>query len=173
MQSRGFSPIARLDARILVLGSLPGQMSLQRGEYYAQPQNAFWKIAGRLFDAAPELPYGERVNRLLTQRIAVWDVCASAFRPGSLDSAIQRRSIVTNDFADFFARHPEINLIAFNGAKAAELYVRMVRDQLPESAQNLRSIILPSTSPAHASLSFQQKLRRWSVLRRKAVNETA
>lgn len=172
MQSRGFLPLARADARVLVLGSLPGQMSLQRGEYYAQPQNAFWKIAGQLFGATPELPYEERVNQLLANRVAVWDVCASAFRPGSLDSAIQRESIVTNDFAGFLAQQAAIQLIAFNGAKAAELYARLVREDLPETARKLRSLILPSTSPANASMSFEQKLKRWSVLR-EVVNESA
>jgi len=165
VQSRGFLPIARVDARILILGSLPGQMSLQRGEYYAQPQNAFWKIAGQLFGAAPGLSYQARVDRLLAQQVAVWDVCASAFRPGSLDSAIERKSIVTNDFADFFAQHAAIRLIAFNGAKAAELYARLVRDKLPEPARNLRSVILPSTSPANAGMPYAQKLKRWRVLR--------
>ncbi|OZA12577.1 MAG: DNA-deoxyinosine glycosylase, partial [Hydrogenophilales bacterium 17-62-8] len=87
MHDTGFPPIADAHARILILGSLPGQVSLQRQQYYAQPQNAFWKIMGRLFDAGPELAYAERTQRLVENGIALWDVCASAQRPGSLDAA--------------------------------------------------------------------------------------
>lgn len=164
MTSVGFPPIAAADAKVLVLGSLPGRVSLQRGEYYAQPRNAFWPIVGRLFDIAPGLPYAERTRRLAERRVALWDVCAEAHRPGSLDSAISHSSVVANDFARFLAAHPRIGLVCFNGAKAAELYRRMVFPGLPEAMQGIRTAILPSTSPSHAAMPFEEKLSRWSLI---------
>ncbi len=166
---QGFPPIADAQARVLILGSLPGQASLRRQQYYAQPQNAFWKIMGRLFDAGPELPYDARARRLIAQGIALWDVCAAAQRPGSLDASIVHASVVPNAFAAFLASHPRIRLICFNGAKAAELYRRLVLPALPATAQAIDCETLPSTSPAHASMSFEDKLARWSVVRDRAA----
>ena len=131
------------------------------GQYYAQPRNAFWRIMGRLCGAEPTLPYGARLECLRAHRIAVWDVLAAGERRGSLDSAIVGASIVVNDFAAFFSDHEEIGLICFNGAKAAELYRRRVQPRLEAPLAALESCLLPSTSPAHASLSFEQKLDRW------------
>jgi double-stranded uracil-DNA glycosylase len=165
MQSQGFAPIARVDARVLILGSLPGQESLRRREYYAQPRNAFWAIMGALFGARPELAYAARVRRLLTQRIAVWDVCAAAFRAGSLDASIVADSVVVNDFAAFFAAHRRIGLICFNGAKAYELYRRHVLPDLAGPSAGLPVAVLPSTSPAHAARSLADKLAAWGVAR--------
>jgi hypoxanthine-DNA glycosylase len=160
MQSVGFPPVAAADARVLILGSLPGAMSLARREYYAQPRNAFWTIMGALVGAVPELAYPARLERLVASRIALWDVCASGFRPGSLDSAIRPKSVVANDFAAFFAEHPQIALVCFNGAKAAALFSRLVGVELA-----VRRMVLPSTSPAHAGMPLAVKLERWrSVL---------
>lgn len=165
MYSNGFPPVADKMARVLILGSLPGQTSLRRQQYYAQPHNAFWKIMGRLFGAEPELPYSERMNRLIEHRLALWDVCASAHRPGSLDASILHSSVVPNDFAAFIASHPHIRLIGFNGAKAAALYRRSVQSYLPNAIQPIHYETLPSTSPAHASMTFEEKLARWSIIR--------
>lgn len=164
MHDHGFPPIADAHARILILGSLPGQVSLQRRQYYAQPQNAFWKIMGRLCDAGPELPYAERARRLVRNGIALWDVCAAAQRPGSLDAAIVHASVVPNDFAAFLAAHPNIGLIGFNGGKAAEFYRRLVLPGLPAALAAIRCATLPSTSPAHAAMSFEEKLTRWAAV---------
>ncbi len=164
MRDQGFPPIADAHARMLILGSLPGQMSLQRQQYYALPHNAFWKIMGRLFDAGPELPYAERSQRLIRSGVALWDVCAAAQRPGSLDAAIVHASVVPNDFAAFLASHPGIGLICFNGGKAAELYRRLVLPGLPDAFRAIRSETLPSTSPAHAARSFEDKLARWKAV---------
>lgn len=166
---RGFPPIADAHARLLILGSLPGQASLRRQQYYAQPQNAFWKIMGRLFDAGPELAYDERARRLVAQGVALWDVCAAAQRPGSLDASIVHASVVPNDCAAFIASHPHIHLICFNGAKAAELYRRLVLPTLPPTLRAIDYETLPSTSPAHASMRFEEKLARWSVVRERAA----
>ena len=161
--SVGFPPIADTRARVLVLGSLPGRKSLDMHEYYAQPYNVFWRIMGALFGAGPALPYDARLERLRAHGVAVWDVLAAGQREGSLDSAIDRSTIVVNDFGEFFSRHRGIRLICFNGTTAAGLYRRRVEPTLgPESAA-IETRLLPSTSPAHASLRFEQKLERWAA----------
>jgi len=164
VRDTGFAPLARADARLLVLGTLPGQASLARGEYYAHPQNAFWPILAALFGFDGTAPYAARVAALARARIAVWDVCRAATRPGSLDSALVAASVVPNDFAGFFTKHPKIALVAFNGATAAKLYGRLVVPRLAPSFAVLPCIDLPSTSPAHARLSRPEKQRRWAVL---------
>jgi len=148
----------------LVLGSLPGPVSLRERQYYAQPRNAFWGIMGVLFGAGPGLPYEERLQVLVRRHVALWDVCASAHRPGALDAAIRRASVVPNDFAAFFAAQPELRLVCFNGQAAAELYRRRVLPGLPAVLRSLHYKALPSTSPAHAAMSFEQQLERWRVV---------
>jgi hypoxanthine-DNA glycosylase len=160
--SRGFAPIGDVRARILILGSLPGRKSIEMSQYYAQAQNSFWRIMEVLFGAGPALAYLERLERLIAYRIAVWDVLAAGERSGSLDSAIVTSSIVINDFQTFFARHRSLQLICFNGAKAAELYRRKVLPHLEPAHAVLDARVLPSTSPANASVSFNDKLARWS-----------
>ena len=161
MKSKCFEPIARADARVLILGSLPGQMSLARGEYYAQRYNAFWRIMGELVGASPNLPYQERVDCLKQHHIAVWEVCAAGFRAGSLDSAIQLSTVRANDFGTFLRAHPSINLICFNGRKAEEIFVRKVRQEPRALFERIRYASLPSTSAAHAGMPFAQKLALW------------
>lgn len=146
---------------MLVLGSLPGAASLAAGQYYAHPRNAFWNIMGELVGAAPSLPYQARCARLVAAGIALWDVCAAARRPGSLDAAIDLASVRPNDFAGLLARHPGIGLIAFNGATAARLWRRLVQPALPGAAARLPQVVLPSTSPAHAGRSFESKREAW------------
>jgi TDG/mug DNA glycosylase family protein len=160
--SDGFAPIARPDARVLVLGTLPGKFSLERGEYFAQPRNVFWRIMGEIVGASPELPYQDRVVRLLENGIALWDVCAAAHRPGSLDSAI--KSYKPNDFRIFLEAHKQVRLICFNGAKASEIYCRDVLPNLPPDFEKIRREVLPSTSPAFAAMPFAQKLSQWQVV---------
>jgi hypoxanthine-DNA glycosylase len=163
-KSRGFPPIAAPDARLLILGSLPGRASLAAQQYYAQPQNAFWRIMGALFGGGPEVPYAERADRLRASGIALWDVCREAVRPGSLDTAIDLATVVPNDFERFFSGHPRIAHVCVNGGAAHRLYVRRVQPLLPEPLSSLPLHLLPSTSPAHASLRFAQKLQRWRLL---------
>jgi double-stranded uracil-DNA glycosylase len=162
MRSFGFPPVSSPTARVLVLGSLPGRLSLMRGEYYASPQNAFWKIvAARI----PDLPadYPGRVATLTRHKVALWDVLAAATRSGSLDADIEGDA-VANDFRAFFHIHPHIRLVAFNGATAAKLYERHVIPTLTDAHRAIARDTLPSTSPAHAGLSFAQKMARWSAL---------
>jgi hypoxanthine-DNA glycosylase len=163
VHSIGFDPIADTQARVLVLGSLPGRVSLAMRQYYAQPRNAFWKITGRLFGFDIALPYAQRVALLQANRVAVWDVCRSANRPGSLDAAIDSASVRPNDFGAFFARHARIETVCFNGAKAQTLYQRLVWPQLLPQWQRLNYIPLPSTSPAHAAVPFDRKFEAWRL----------
>ncbi len=163
MRAQGFPPIARADARILILGSLPGQESLRRREYYAQPRNAFWRVMGALAGFAPELSYAARKAALLQGGVALWDVCRSAVRAGSLDASIVAGSVVANDFAGFYAHHGAIALVCFNGRTAAALYRRHVSRTLSEQLRALPCCELPSTSPAHAVLSLETKLEHWRV----------
>ena len=165
MPSESFPPIVTERARVLILGSLPGVRSLEEQQYYAQPQNAFWKIMGELFDAGPELPYAIRTERLTASGIGLWDVIASAERPGSLDSSIVSATVVVNDFAELLTRCREIELVCFNGVKAADLFERRARPALENDFGHLKYECLPSTSPANAAMRFREKLARWSIVK--------
>ncbi len=170
-RSQSFAPIADPRATVLILGSLPGKRSLEAQQYYAQPRNAFWRIMGEFFAAGPELPYQERTQRLTQHAIALWDVVASAERPGSLDSAIVQSSVTVNDFRGLFRTHRKVELVCFNGAKAAELYERRVLPALNGEFAHIRYERLPSTSPAHAAMRYQEKLARWSIVKRAALEK--
>jgi hypoxanthine-DNA glycosylase len=162
---RCFPPIARRDAHTLILGSLPGQRSLQMQQYYAHPHNAFWKLVGAIFGMDGAMPYARRVQTLRKHGIAVWDVLAAAERPGSLDSSIVHASAQANDFAKFFRAHPRVRRVFFNGRKAEEMYRRLVLPRLGEEFSRIRYQGLPSTSPAHAGMTFAKKLDRWSRIK--------
>ena len=163
MKSHGFGPVARADARVLILGSLPGKVSLERREYYAQPRNSFWRIMGELAGASPDLPYLDRLRLLKEDRIALWDVCAAGCRVGSLDSSIQMSTVKTNDFIPFLRAHPHIGLICFNGTKAKEIFDLNVRCKPHALFERIRFEVLPSTSPAHAAMNYEKKLARWRM----------
>ena len=157
-----FPPIENRAARVLVLGSMPGAASLLAGRYYAYPHNAFWPIMGELFGAGPTVSYEIRVLILRRAGLALWDVMASCIRGGSLDADIDEASIEPNDFHAFFDAHPRVKHVFFNGAKAESCFHRYVRPHL--SDRGLHFTRLPSTSPAHASLSLPQKLKAWRAL---------
>ena len=157
---RGFPPIADRRARVLILGSMPGEASLAAGEYYAYRHNQFWRIAGVICGFAPDAPYARRTAALKRHGIALWDVLESCIRPGSLDSAIREDSIRVNDFVSFLAAHPAIRRVCFNGRKAEHTWRRRVLPSLP-AARKLEYRLLPSTSPAHAGIGYLAKLRAW------------
>jgi len=161
MKASSFRAIEGPDASVLILGTLPGAASLVAGQYYAQRRNAFWDIMGELVGAAVTLPYEERVQRLVERRVALWDVCASARRSGSLDTAIRSASVVPNDIAGFLLSHADVGLICFNGVKASELFRRLVMPDLKPAASAIDRLTLPSTSPAHATMPFKEKLEAW------------
>ena len=155
--STGFEPIARSDAHILILGSLPGKRSLEAAQYYAHPQNAFWHIMRALF--AIDGGYEDRCEQLTASGIALWDVLKSSARPGSMDTDIRMSSSVPNDFSQFFSDCRGIRRVCFNGKTAESVYRKMVLPGLGGDGPEMRS--LPSTSPAYASLSFDDKLVAW------------
>ncbi|MBL6986983.1 MAG: DNA-deoxyinosine glycosylase [Methylobacter sp.] len=156
-----FDPIEDLNAEIMILGSMPGQESLTAVQYYANRRNAFWKIMAELLGFDPDSSYESRLHALKTARIALWDVLQSCTRTGSLDSRIDSGSITANDFKNFFHTHKHLRAVFFNGAKAESAFRQYVLPTV--STVNLSYMRLPSTSPAHASLSYQQKLQAWQA----------
>ncbi|HZX78999.1 DNA-deoxyinosine glycosylase [Lysobacter sp.] len=155
---QGLAPIATRDARVLILGSMPGAASLHAQRYYAHPRNHFWPIMGELVGADPVLEYAQRLECLRAAGIALWDVLDRCEREGSLDSAIRDDTAQANDFVGFFRRHPHVRSVLFNGAKAQAAYARLAP---PLDSFGVRSHRLPSTSPANASVPFAKKLAAW------------
>ncbi len=157
---RGMPPVGTPDARILILGSMPGAASLGAARYYAHPRNAFWPILTQLFGWPDGLDYAARLEALRKRRVALWDVVHECVRPGSLDSSIDAASVQANDLPAFLAAHPHIVRICLNGTAAHTLFRRHVlaRHALPGDIELLR---LPSTSPAHAAMTMQAKLSAW------------
>ena len=154
----GLTPIVNLNARILILGTLPGDKSIRQQQYYAHPQNQFWRILTDVYGEPFHETYAERVALIARHDLAVWDVLRSADRAGSLDSKIQ--NAVPNEFGAFFARLNRLEAIAFNGQKASALFNRYIAnsDHGPRCA--FRTAVLPSTSPAY-TLSFVDKVAQW------------
>ena len=162
-QIQCFPPIESPGSTVLILGSMPGKASLQAGQYYGHPRNAFWPIMGELLGAAPSLPYEARIKLLQSAGIALWDVLASCVRDGSLDASIVESSVSANDFNAFFLSHPAITDVFFNGATAEKYFQKYVRHLL-EPPNALRFQRLPSSSPAHASKTYLQKLAAWEAI---------
>ena len=157
---RSFPPVANADATALILGSMPGKESLKQNQYYAHPQNAFWKIMGELVGAHPQLPYEERLHKLSAAHIALWDVLASCERESSLDTHIRNEK--ANNFASFFAQHPYITQVFFNGSKAEQCFRKFVLEK--QVLPPLKFHRLPSTSPAHARMRYAEKLQAWRAV---------
>lgn len=156
----GFPPVVDDRARVLVLGSMPGVRSLDADQYYAHPRNAFWPIVGAVFGFDAQTAYAVRIKALQAAGVALWDVVARCERPGSLDAAIVRASIVANDIDGLLKRYPSIGHIVFNGGAAASLYARHVRTTL-SADPGVRYTALPSTSPAHAAMTPTAKTAVW------------
>jgi hypoxanthine-DNA glycosylase len=168
-QVQSFPPIANAKARVLILGSMPGKASLAAGQYYAHPQNLFWRILGEVTGAGPALPYEARARALKSCGIALWDVLESCAREGSLDSAIDDATISANDFASFYRAHPRIAHVFFNGAKAEACYRKQVLPLLAGGLDPPNYRRLPSTSPANASISRAHRQRVWKQALRLAL----
>jgi hypoxanthine-DNA glycosylase len=160
---RSFAAVIRADARVLVLGSMPGTASLAAGQYYAHPRNQFWPIMERLCGAGPELPYPTRLERLRQHGIALWDVLASCVRRGSLDAAIERRGALPNDLPALLRRHPGIGLVCCNGMAAYRLLQRHFGGALAGELPWVRCVRLPSTSPANAGITAAARLAAWEA----------
>jgi TDG/mug DNA glycosylase family protein len=165
----GFAPIVSGDASVLILGSMPSEASLLRQQYYGHPKNAFWPIMSALFGSDPKLCYQLRKEMLMENGIAVWDVLQSCHRRGSLDSNIKLATITTNDFASFFTKYNCIKRVFFNGRTAEKLYQNRILPALNHRFPYLEYQCLPSTSPAYASLKFEQKIEAWKVIKQHVV----
>ncbi len=154
-----FAPIEGEMARILILGTMPGVASLEAGQYYAHPRNSFWKIIGAVLDFSPNASYEEQIESLQRSGIALWDVLESCIRPGSMDADIDMDSVTPNDIGALLQRQPKIMTICFNGGSAEMIFRKRVLPTLEDA--KLRYIRLPSTSPAHAAMSFEEKVAAW------------
>ncbi|MES0372320.1 MAG: DNA-deoxyinosine glycosylase [Mariprofundaceae bacterium] len=168
--SRSFNYVADAQARVLILGSMPGMESLSQQQYYAHPRNRFWNFMHAIFGIDRALPYPERLLKLKRCHVALWDAAHQCERSGSLDSNIKSESIIANDFSSFFASHPAIKVVFFNGQKAAQIYRKLVLPGLPTEPKSLPLYTLPSTSPAHAAMNRDEKLKIW--LKIKGFNDT-
>jgi len=143
---------------------MPSEMSLLKQQYYGHQRNAFWPILLNLFNKSvriDEIPYSQRKQLLIQNNIAVWDVLKSCYREGSLDAAIKMDSIKVNDFYAFFSQHSKVKTVCFNGAKAEAIYRKLVLSDVKNEFGYLNYIKLPSTSPAYAAMSLQQKMTIW------------
>ena len=138
---------------------MPGEASLRAGEYYAHTRNHFWRVMRALLSIDAEASYAQRVKAITASGIAVWDVLRSCKREGSLDSNIDKGSQVPNDFQSFFKQHYGITHVYFNGSAAEQIFKKRVLPDL--KTPPMEYLRLPSTSPAHAALSFEQKLEAW------------
>ena len=149
----GLPPIIDSRARVLILGSFPSAASLAAQQYYAHPQNQFWRILGAVIEQPlPEMDYPARIAAVQAAGIAIWDVFASCERVGSLDTAI--REAVPNPLAALKESAPALRQICFNGRMAARRICEV-------EAMGFAATVLPSTSPAHAGMTFEEKLARW------------
>ena len=149
-----FPPIADSDTTVLILGSMPGDKSLELHEYYGHSRNRFWKIISTITNNDLPLTYPDKKALLLKSKMGVWDVVHTANRKGSLDSAIENE--VPNDLDNFTAKLKNLKVIAFNGAKSQALF-----DKYFERKNGIKYLSLPSTSPANAGIDFDTIYKRW------------
>lgn len=150
---RGFPPVIDQRSRVLVLGSFPSTASLAAQQYYAHPRNQFWRVVGAVINQPlPEIPYAARLGAVRDAGIAIWDIYASCEREGSLDAAI--RDAAENDLAALQKSAPALRRICFNGRTAAKRLREI-------EALGYEAVVLPSTSPANAGMTFEEKLARW------------
>lgn len=157
MLKRSFPPLVNSQTKVLILGSLPGDTSLEKNEYYAHPQNRFWKIFNFLFHTGDTANYTEKINLLLKNNIGLWDVCAEASRPGSMDLAIQHER--PNQIIELLKNYPSISQIVFNGQKAHNLYLKHF-----DKRADIIYRCLPSTSPANAKSNLESLIEHWRII---------
>jgi hypoxanthine-DNA glycosylase len=149
-----FPPISADSTEILILGSLPGEKSLAMHEYYAHPQNKFWRIIAAITDGQTPVDYGDKMSLLINNKIGVWDVVREAKRIGSLDKNIVDE--VPNDIDNFISRHKNLKVIGFNGTKSMKLFDKYFKRQA-----HFKYIHLPSSSPANARIKFDEICEKW------------
>jgi double-stranded uracil-DNA glycosylase len=155
-----FAPVVDDQTRILILGSLPGEASLAAARYYAHPRNQFWRLIGAVIgERLAETDYDARLASLRDHGLGLWDSIGSATRSGSLDTAI--RDVHANPLMDLIAGLPALRCVAFNGAKSATIGLAQLA-----GLAGVETLRLPSSSPAHAALTFEAKLEQWTKLRK-------
>ena len=156
-----FPPILPKAPHSLILGTMPGGKSLEKQQYYAHPQNQFWRFMGDIYGALPAFPYEQRVEILKENGVAVWDVLSSCTRIGSMDADI--KNAVVNDFEKFYNDHPTIKLVVFDSLTAENYYLKQALPTLKTPhALSLMYKRVPSPSPAYARMSYSQKLLMWT-----------
>ena len=155
-----FDPIIDNNSQVLILGSMPGTISLEKGQYYAHSLNKFWTLIYSIFKIQPDTTYEGKISFLKSRHIALWDVIKECQRTGSSDSKIINPII--NDFGTLLNQYPGIEAIFFNGKKAEQLFNKYLKDI---TASGIQFITLPSSSPANAGFSLNQKLAAWSVIK--------
>jgi len=157
MKKSGFAPVIDKNTEILILGSLPSDISILKGEYYTNPQNQFWRIIFTIYNSGvPIVEYKKKLDLLLKNKIGLWDVLTEANRPGSLDSNIKQE--ILNDFSGLFIDYPKIRLLAFNGDKAFNLFLKK-RAGLPQK----ELVRLTSSSSANTSKNVLLKVKEWQI----------
>ncbi len=158
-----FEPIIGRDPRVLILGSMPGVISLQAVEYYANPRNAFWKIIAELFELDINCSYELRVQQISELPIVLWDTLRACQRSGSLDSSILKQQIEANDIRGLLEQCGDLRAIIFNGVASEKYFNQLVKLHLPANRE-LALLKMPSTSPANAGMKYEQKLLAWRRL---------
>ena len=167
MLANSFSAELNEHCRVLILGSMPGIVSMNEAQYYAHARNAFWPIMRSLLgmNESTELTYQQRLQRLKQQGIGLWDVYRQCFREGSLDSAIEIKTAEFNAMSELIEALPNLQCIACNGQAAGKAFKRLCKDQgITLELRGIETIILPSTSPAYAAMPFEKKLNEWQAL---------
>ena len=159
-----FPPVAGPDTRLLILGSLPGVRSLALSQYYGHPRNHFWPLLGGIVgeEDLPTLSYEDRLSSLQARGIGLWDVVASAVRPGSLDQHL--RDVNANSLGAFVATLPQLRAIAFNGTTASRIGHRQLDSDEGFAARAIDLLDMPSTSPAN-TMAITRKAQAWDRLR--------
>lgn len=154
---KAFEPIVDNHSTVLILGTMPGEKSLQLGEYYGNRGNQFWKLIYTLFEKPLSHDYADKIQLLKDNRIALWDVLEYCEREGSLDSNIKNE--IPNDFRKFYKQYPAIKKVYFSSKNAEKYYEKYVG-----KTAGIQYITLPSPSGANASLTFDKKLDLWKLL---------
>ncbi len=155
---QGLSPVFGTDPRVLILGSFPSPLSLDAGEYYGNPRNRFWDVMECLLGIPASLSYQERIRRIGSTGIALWDVIGSCEREGALDSRIRNAHV--NDIPAVLDRYESIRTIGLNGSAAGMYFQKAWPGEFPGA----RVIVLPSTSPANARMRFSEKVQKWASI---------
>lgn len=155
----GLAPLTGKTPYVLILGSFPSRQSLQKFQYYGNPQNHFWKIIDALYGIDHRLDYPERAEQLVSHHVALWDVIATCHRVGSADDRIQNP--VFNDIAGFLREHPSCRCVGLNGTMAGRYFHKIENPALAR----IPALLLPSTSPANTRFSLAEKIHRWDAIR--------